>query len=358
MSCCRRNFDDRRVQVDCGEDFDWPLFLRLARFHRVQGLTWHALADFGLEVPEQVAGQLRDDARAIAAANLQSAVESRRLLAAFEDADVPLLFVKGLSLGVLAYSTIATKSGIDIDLLVEAEQLTPASALLRELGYRLAEPQGGATKLETWHRLRKESTWQNPDIGLQVDLHTRLADNPNVIPTIGITSPRQTVELAKGIALPTLARDELFAYLAVHGASSAWFRLKWIADFAALCYGWGAGELIGIYRRSQELRAGRASAQGLLLADRLFGLLEGAPALRQELERDGRSRWLSRAALKELTGSVEPVEPTMRFFGTARIHYTQLLMLPGAAFKVSEFVRQARAALLAAAASAPEEIRP
>lgn len=50
-------------------------------------------------------------------------------------------------------------------------------------------------------------------------------------------SARQLVEVACGIELPTLARDEPSAHLCVHGASSAWFRLKWITDLAALIDG-------------------------------------------------------------------------------------------------------------------------
>ena len=65
-------------------------------------------------------------------------------------------------------------------------------------------------------------------------LHTRVADHPDLLSQVGIDSPIQIVTVAKHIALPTLARDELFAYLTVHGASSAWFRLKWITDLAAL----------------------------------------------------------------------------------------------------------------------------
>ena len=113
---------------------------------------------------------------------------------------------------------------------------------------------------------------------MQVDLHVAAADNPMLIPGITAYSPTQEVDIGNGIRLKTLARDELVAYLAVHGASSLWFRLKWIADFAALVDGSSGMEFRRLYMRSQELGAGRAAGQALLLADRLFGTLDNCPA--------------------------------------------------------------------------------
>jgi hypothetical protein len=346
--CCRSTFAKSEATPAVNGKIEWPLFLRLARFHRVQGLVWQALGSIELEIPDEVRRMVSDDATAIAADNLRSAKESELIETAFGRAGLALLFVKGLTLAMLAYGKISTKSGVDIDILIEPSRLADASALLRQLGYRLSQPSDGtsAAKLERWHRHRKESTWLKADGGVQIDLHTRLGDNPSIIPDLGVASPQQTVEVAPGIRLPTLARDELLAYLAVHGASSAWFRLKWITDFSALIHDCTPEELERLYSRSQQLGAGRAAGQALLLADLLYGVLGGASPFKQSLERDASTRRLLRTAIRELAGATEPVEPTARPLGTLAIHYSQFLLLPGAAFKLSEFVRQARAALV------------
>jgi len=344
--CCRGNFaglDWAGVRTLCSE-VDWPRFLRLVRFHRVSGLAWYSLSAMGGQLPDDVASELSGDATAIAQGNLLAAIECRDLLAAFEHAGIPLLFVKGLTLGALAYRTIAIKYGVDIELLVLEPKLAETAQLLLGLGYRLAQPQKHG-RLQRWHHHRKESTWIHDGKRLQIDLHTRLADHPRLIPSIGLGSPRQLVEIADGIVLPTLGREELLAYLSVHGASSAWFRLKWIADFAALLHGCRPAEIEALYRRSQELGAGRAAAQALLLADAIFGSLGGSTSLRDRLMQDPASRWLFDSALTQLAGRAEPVEPTARPFGTLRIHLSQLPLLPGWRFPLSELVRQARATL-------------
>jgi len=53
------------------------------------------------------------------------------------------------------------------------------------------------------------------------------------------------------------------------------------------------------------------------------------------------NRWLARIALNQLLAP----EPGSRMFGTATIHLSQFLLLPGARFKTIEARRQARTAL-------------
>lgn len=345
--CCRWNFETKeRPPVCVPDEFDAPLFLRLARFHRVQGLVWRALRALGGFFPAEIDQALASDSASIAALNLTAAHECSKLLQSFESAAIPILFLKGLTLGALAYRTSSIKAAVDIDVLVPEATLPRSAHVLQSLGYRLVEPASADPgPLTRWHRLRKESLWAKASTPLRVDLHSRLPDNPRLLASVDAESARQRVDVGNGIALPTLADDELFAYLAVHGSSSAWFRLKWIADFAALLAQLRSTELEARYRRALELGAGRAAAQAMLVADELFGSLADNEPLRAELRSEAGARLLCRAALKQLAGSREPVEPTSVAFGTATIHWTQLFLLPGPGFKISEFARQGRAAV-------------
>jgi hypothetical protein len=338
--CCRFSFArGNGAPVQAGQ-LDWTLVLRLARFHRVQGAVAFALATISDRVPEEVANEIASDSRLIAANALSSTAESKKLLADFASAGVLLLFLKGLTLGGLAYRNPSLKASIDVDLLIGEADLDEASRLLRSNGYELEIPKAADRgSLRRWHRGSKESVWSKAAPSLQIDLHTRAADNRRVIPGIGVSSPQQSVDVGSGIQLPTLADEQLFAYLAVHGASSAWFRLKWIADLAGFLSGRTGGDLAHLYRRSQELGAGRAAGQALLLADALFDTLSDAPELAQELARDAGVQRLYRAALRLVSG--EAREPTERPFGTMTIHWTQFLLLPGFAYKFSELTRQA-----------------
>jgi hypothetical protein len=342
VDCCRWNFRGsepaRLVQLPDG--LDWPALDRLAHFHRVHGLVWNALEPLAPHPPDALAERLAAETRTLLATNLQTALECHRLRRAFQARGIPLLFVKGLTVAALAYRTPLVKAAWDVDILVPPHQLIEAATLLKTLGYRIVTPASEA-KLARWHSAHKDSLWRRDNPDIHVELHPRLVDNPDILSSVGIASPVQEVQVAPGVMLPTLAPDELFAYLCVHGASSAWFRLKWIADLTGLLHGVGTSRIEALYARSQALGAGRAGGQALLLADHLFGTLEGR-ALRESLRHDRGVTRLTSAAVKQLTAGTEP---TARRFGTWRIHWTQLLLKPGLRFKAGELARQVREGL-------------
>lgn len=344
VECCRWSFTGGGTDAiaDLAEQVDWPRTLQIARFNRVDGLLFVGLSAAGALRRERVLDSLAGQARLIAEESLRAGAASRQLAEAFGSDGVALLFIKGVTLGALAYGNPALKSAIDIDMLIDPVDLREATRLLRNCGFELVAPKtsDGSGKLEKWHRHWKESVWASASPPLQLDLHTRLADNPQLIPTIDVHSPREVVDVGNGIQLPTLATEELFAYLAVHGASSAWFRLKWISDFAGFLHRSGPAPLRALYRRSQELGAGRAAGQALLLADALFRSLEGESALREELLGDKATIRLFHTALRLVSGEAE--EPTERRWGTWPIHRSQFDLLPGAGFKLSELSGQLR----------------
>jgi hypothetical protein len=320
---------------------DWALVLRIAERHRVEGLVWNALSQSAAPVPEEVGERLQAAAARIVRQNLVLTGESLRLTALLDRADVRHLFVKGVTLGALAYGSIGLKMGWDIDLLVPPESVEAAAAVLESAGYRLALPTGpnARERLGLWHRHWKESVWARPEGNLTVELHSRLNDNPMLLPRTGPGSSLQQVEVSKGRSLATLRADELFAYLCVHGASSAWFRLKWIADVGALLGASPPAEIERLYRRAQALGAGRAPAQALLLCERLFGT-GLPPALAAELRSDPVNRWLVAVSLRKLAGRTLTAELDEKLLGTGTIHLMQFALLPGLKFKLAELRRQ------------------
>jgi len=342
VECCRSSFGcSSGIAAPSLQGIDWVRLLRFARFHRIEGLVWNRLSPHRGKLPRDAAEDLQAAASEIAANNLRALQECRILLKGFEDAKIPLLFLKGLPLGALAYRNPAIKSSIDIDLLIDPQELLSSAIVLRVYGYRLVAPAESADDelLIRWHRGWKESVWRNDLTRSQIDLHTQTADNARLIPTIDVHSPSQQVEVHDGLSLPTFADEQLFAYLAVHGASSAWFRLKWLADFAGFLSGKTA-RIGHFYSRSQELGAGRAAGQALLLADELFGTLKKSPDLRAKLKQDAATLRLFEIAWRLLSRG--KIEPTERRWGTLPIHSAQLLLLPDLGYKLSEVARQAR----------------
>lgn len=339
VECCRYAFsgEQRRELGDTASHVEWDRFVRVLRRQRVQGFASDALRHNEVSVPASISEVLAAEARAIAAQNLRAAAECKVLLDRFCGAQVPLLFFKGLTTAALAYRIPLLKMSWDIDILIAPQDLSKAAALLNGAGFRPLIPDSpSALSLFRWHENRKESLWYAPDSELFLELHTRVTGNPALLPELTVSSASQSVEITPGLSLPTFALPELLLYVSVHGSSSAWSRLKWVADFAALLARRDSLTPEELYERSLRLRVGPAAAQALIVADSLFGIAM-TEALRNKLSGDRLAPRLAAAAIRHLS---DLREPTARPFGTATNHVLQFFLMPGLRFKWRELLRQ------------------
>jgi hypothetical protein len=334
-TCCRRTLSPAKLGLirSLADGADWDFMLRLFRRHRIEPLARRALRAAGVALPEQAATGLRQDVERVTAANLHAAGVMARLQTRFAEAQVDLLFIKGLTLGQLAYGNFALKSGWDIDLLVREADIGAAADFLETTGFVcvIPGPAGGRKGLLRWHGYAKESVWRD-DQGIFIDLHDGLADHPHLIPAIGMASPRQNVGIGGQLAFPTLAVPELYAYLTVHGGWSGWSRLKWAADVAALLEPRTSAEITELHRTAEAAGAERASALTLLLCRRLFGTVLDED-LARELRADRGALTLLKVVEAHLTGRGLVEEMDAPGLGTGFIHRVQYGLAGGTRYK-------------------------
>jgi hypothetical protein len=338
-ACCRWPPSEPAVRVRAAA-VDWAKFLAVIRRQRVEGLASNALRRSGIPLPDAIATELRAAAAEIARLNLAFVAESRRLQRMFDGAGLDFLFVKGATLDMLGYGSLALKRARDIDMLIAPADVATACELLAQAGYArtIPGPEVGPDRFGRWIELCKETNWYHPATGIVVELHTDLVDNPALLPGVDTGAPRQTVEVAPGIALETLATEQLFAYLCVHGATHAWSRLKWVADVGALLSSLDPDAIEQLYRKSLAIGVGRCSAQALLLCRELFEL-PLPERLLAELEADRVSVWLRDLALQVMTGqSGAELDDTV--LGTIPIHVSHFALASGWRYRLSELTRK------------------
>lgn len=305
----------------------------LARRHRVEALFWNGLKLADVPIPQDLSAALHSDAEQVQARHLMTASAIGEIWACAKTVHLDILLIKGLATGAIGYTSAVLKSGRDIDILVHRNDVAVAAACLRSLNYRQDEPRGD---IEHWHRRRKESVWSLSD-GMVVELHSALADNRALIPSIGMGSPRQTIP-TPAVECETLALPELIAYSCVHGASSLWFRVKWLVDLAALLHARHGDDFADeSYHQSVALGAGVTAGQAFLLCHQFLGTAIG-PSLQTHLYNSARIKLLNRLTMRALTSG----EPTERTFGTLPIRASQPLYMPSVSGAASEVVRQLR----------------
>ncbi len=275
---------------------DWDAVWALGAQHRVVPLLADALRTTA--APLAIREQARAATRELAQRSLLQMAEAIKIGAHFNEAGIDWLTFKGPALAIQAYGDISAKMSHDLDLLISPSAAPIAFDCMRALGYRRVDGPGKADP-SSFDRYFKDSLWRRPRAGGLVELHTRFFETAELLPGFGLESPREQVAIGGGRTLPTLARPELLVYLAVHGARTSWYRLKWLADFAALTT-LTMPEDIEI-ARARAVSAGVLDMfdSALLLAN---GIL-GSPVPAQTRAREGgrRVRMLIGAAVRELS---------------------------------------------------------
>jgi hypothetical protein len=315
---------------------DWALFRDIVARQRVEGLVAEALRRAAIQPPHDIAAELALAGANIARMNLAFAAEALHVHALLAQAAIAHRFIKGATLSMLAYGGLGLKHARDIDLLVAPDDAEASCALLAAAGYRRVRPaeEIDESGFRAWMAVYKESTWQNK-MGVLLEVHHGLMDNPRLLEGVSIASPGRDVEIGGGACLPTLREDELFAYLCVHGASHAWSRLKWLADVAALVKDVDAAELVRLHDSAVALGAGRCAGSALLLCALLFDR-QLPPVLETRLRCDGASLSLVRTAVHMMTTGGGALEIEQTVFGTVPLHLSLFLLKPGLRYKLAE----------------------
>lgn len=352
-ACCiwppspRRNAAIERAAAGA---IDWDKFLHLVTRHRVAGLAHQGLSSVAQNMPPTVAESLAEQATSIARQNLLHAAETRRLQRLFDEAGIPVVFVKGVSLGVLVYGSLGLKHARDIDMLVPPAFSEQALKLLEEVDYQLRQPyrQFGDGRRHLIFRYSKDAELINSRSGVEVELHWGLTDNPLLLKNVDCASPVQIVAPTKDCGIRTLNDRDLFAYLCAHGAIHGWSRLKWLADVGALIARKDDAEIVALYRHAQACGAGLCAGQTLLLCERLLDCRLPAQ-FAMELHGNRRLERLAVAAMSVMTSAVVEIEGN--FSAKARGYLRPFTLGRGRAFFAAQC--RARAVMLVDVARFP-----
>lgn len=307
MAACMDAVDpDRSPRPQAGNvHVDPEALLQLARWHRILPIVNRTLADRCVALPPALAAALAAEARTARLTAMFNASEEARIAAAAKVEGPDLLFVKGATLGHLLYDDSLSKSSWDIDVLIDPADLEFGCSLLNDLGYVLDRPPGvtDGLRFDRWLKTTRETTWRHPRRGTIVELHIGLSDTPSVLASVGMTSPRQMVSI-NGVDVPTLADDELFAFLCVHGTPHGWVRLKWLTDVAAFIHR-GKRSVTNLRATAITFGAGRCGDVALLLCHELFGL-DLPVGLAAVMKRDQATRRLADYSLRQIDRVGDP----------------------------------------------------
>jgi len=332
-ACCawpRSSKRSKEISAAAAAGIDWPHLLQVVDRHRVWGLVHDGLTVAGVALPAEAARMLSAAAEEVTRQNLRLAAEALNVQRSFAAERIPVVFLKGTALSLMAYRNLNVKMSFDIDVLVPPASVKDACRVLRADGFVRVAPAGDAEddRFDGWIATASEATFRQATRGTLVDLHWHVADDRALSRRFTLWSANHSVEVSPDAQLCTLGDDDLFAFLCLHGAHHAWSRLKWLADLHAWVATKTPDEIARLYRAAMERGATRAAGQALWLCRTIFGL-ELPPPIANDLAADAAVNWLAQIALGAMGCDGRVAETQDRALGGLGILMSQFLLSPG-----------------------------
>ena len=175
LSCVRARYHDDELE-EAGRlvrdgAIDWDQFLRQARLHNIAPLVYDTLRDESTILPPWVSDALRASYYWTARHNALLYEELAALVRAFDEAEIPLILLKGAALAQGTYGNVALRPMGDLDLLVRSDAMAKAEALLSLRGYLVLNGSDSHLRHMTVRHPHSSS-------GAHVEVHRHVVSSP------------------------------------------------------------------------------------------------------------------------------------------------------------------------------------
>jgi putative nucleotidyltransferase-like protein len=350
IACARWPLDaagEAEIRRHAAAETDWERVLAWVNRHGVAPLVHRNLRQAAsgwksLGVPETTLRRLHDQATRNARRAMMQLAEGARVTRILADAGIRSMIIKGPVLSHLAFGDLTLRESRDIDLLIDPEHVQEADRLIGQAGYCRFSPDFPLTphQYDEYRRMRCQFAYHSERLGVVQELHWRLSTNSTLLPldeTV-LWSRAEPVRLG-AMSFATLPDDELFLYLCVHGSAHVWFRLKWLADIAALLRRLPPAAIERIGEHARLLEVDRPFHQALILAHSLMAAPVPA-AILAGAARDKTVRRMATAACRALNWRELPAEPSETLWFNAWVSRQAYRLKPGFRYRWAELQGQ------------------
>jgi hypothetical protein len=262
------------------QTLDWDFLIPTAHQHRILPLVYRSLIRVASDsLPGTAMVRLRNAFQTNAKRNLFLTAELFRVMDALSTNGIPSIPYKGPVLASLIYGDISSRQSFDLDLIVPADDVVEARALLVSRGYT---PERATTdeQLRASIETEKDITLLHEGLGINLEIHWGITSegDPIRIRPEWLWTNLETCTIS-GRFIRTLTREDLLMVLCVHGAKHRWGRLAWLCDIAELVRSQPPLRWDRIMKNAAIMGGRRILFLGLSLARDLLGAEPPLPVL-------------------------------------------------------------------------------
>lgn len=209
---------------------DWSIFIELAMHHRIYPVLYGKLKSLakGIDIPIFVMETLHEQYKRNTFQMLHFSAEMESVSQLFSKHQIPLLFLKGPTLGYDLYGDISLRTSGDLDVLVPMEKLIYTEKILCQAGYQ--KDDYIKTVLNDWKWRHHHVAYVHPVKKVKLEVHWRLNPGPGKEPTFNDLWKRKSQNSLTNSVIYTLGKEDLLLFLMTHGARHGWSRLRWLLD--------------------------------------------------------------------------------------------------------------------------------
>ncbi len=208
----------------------WARFACIAGREGVAGMLWAAVRERGVAVPNDAGRELATAAEQVSKLNRFRLSRLERIVAAFDEANVRLVALKGAALLRTLYDDLSLRPMTDIDLLIHPRDADRADVVLGRLGY---EPGRNLLRSDFYPRFHYERDYVGRGSnGVRLDVHVRpwrplryartVPDGAMMLDTVLVPLGGTNMH----VPCPTNMVIHLLCHAAFHGGG----RLVWAED--------------------------------------------------------------------------------------------------------------------------------
>jgi hypothetical protein len=216
-------------------EVDWAFVYTEARHHHLVPLLHYHLSSIPRRAcPTPIFNRIRAAAKRTAANSVVQTSELFGLVAAFDEAGIPVLTLKGPVAANSLYGDVSLRASADLDLLVRQSDAEPAIELLNRVGFEpdLSLP---VPWRKVYLQTNYELTFLPKERHCSVDLHWRL-----IPPGYSFSSDtdelwkRATTIRLRSNLFRTLGPEDSLAFYCLHAAKHGWSVLSYLVDITQL----------------------------------------------------------------------------------------------------------------------------
>lgn len=237
LACSRvsqQHADHNAIRQSLGAGIDFTAFAQKAVNHGLAGLAGNTLTNVAPEsLHEDILDAFRVLIDGVRQKNERLVAELARVLEELARHGIDAIPIKGPVLTSRAYGDLGLREFRDLDFLIRDRDVRATRAVLRNLGYE-SDGHLSEAQLNIIHRIQGQEIVFNAAEKICLEPHTRLTPSKMAldIDYQGLWSRARQSEIY-GQTFLTLAPEDEFLMLCIHGGKELWWRMNWACDVAA-----------------------------------------------------------------------------------------------------------------------------